>query len=218
MNVAPGGCNVQCVPKREHKNERKKKIMAVATLSQTKLSDISSRLVEGKTKKLAGSTVAMQLPDSLVISYHDNPIVVAQKDVVLLTNCNWTTYTTAGRLSQIAYSNFGGSVYIYKGDMFYRDRDSHDTIMSPWVEIDPNTGKVTDSARTVAHGGWSNFDTWCAVSGLDNVEWLYNASRSVRNLADLRSLIKENKRELEYKSLANVNVREIFKAIRAETA
>lgn len=216
MSVTPGGCNVQCVPKREHKNERKKKIMAVATLSQTKLSDISSRLVEGKTKKLAGSTVAMQLPDSLVISYHDNPIVVAQKDVVLLTNCNWTTYTTAGRLSQIAYSNFGGSVYIYKGDMFYRDRDSHDTIMSPWVEIDPNTGKVTDSARTVAHGGWSNFDTWCAVSGLDNVEWLYNASRSVRNLADLRSLIKENKRELEYKSLANVNVREIFKAIRSE--
>lgn len=191
----------------------------MANLAPLKMSAIEEKLSTRDSFKLGHNTYAHAHNKEIVITYHDNVIAVWLTGGHLLTlSCaGWHTSTTADRLNQISHANGGGWVSRAGGIMTYRDRSTQTVHeMHPWVEIDTTTGKVVDTAHDSTYQGWTNEETHTVIVGLDNIEWLYRASRSVRSPGALRELIKENKREIGYSRIGDVNVREIFASIQQE--
>ena len=191
----------------------------MVNLAPLKMSAIEEKLSTRDSFKLGHNTYAHTRDGKIVITYHGNFIAgwIVGDHLLTLSNAGWHTSTTADRLSQISYANGGGWVSRAGGTMTYREPPTHTVHeMHPWVKIDTHTGGVVDTAHDSTYHGYTNEDTHTVVVGLDNIEWLYRASRSVRTWAELRELIKENKREIGYNRIGDVNVREIFAAIQSE--
>lgn len=191
----------------------------MVNLAPLKMSAIEEKLSTRDSFKLGHNTYAHARNKEILITYHGNVIAgwVIGEDHLTLSNAGWHTSTTADRLNQISHANGGGWVSRAGGTMTYRDRSAQTVHeMLPWVKIDTHTGKVVDTAHDSTYHGWTNEETHTVVEGLDNIEWLYRVSRSVRSSGELRQLIKENKREIGYNRIGDVNVREIFAAIQSE--
>lgn len=192
----------------------------MVNLAPLKMSAIEEKLSTRASFKLGHNTYAHAGGGRIVITYHDN--VIAGWDIgknrLALSCAGWHTSTTADRLNQISHANGGGWVSRAGGIMNYRDRSTQTVHeMHPWVEINTNTGEVVDTAHDSTYHGWTNEETHTVIVGLDNIEYLYRASRSVRSPGALRELIKENKREIGYNRIGDVNVREIFASIQEES-
>ena len=191
----------------------------MVNLAPLKMSAIEEKLSTRDSFKLGHNTCAHTRGGEIVITYHGNAIAVwVVGDHLLTLSCaGWHTSTTADRLSQISHANGGGWVARSGGTMHYRNRSAQTVHeMLPWVKIDTLTGKVVDTAYDSTYYGWTNEETHTVVEGLDNIEWLHKASRSVRSPGELRRLIKECKRDIGYNRIGDVNVREIFAAIKSE--
>lgn len=191
----------------------------MANLAPLKMSAIEEKLSTRESFKLGHNTYAYTRDGKIVITYHDNFIAgwVIGEDHLTLSCAGWHTSTTADRLNQISHANGGGWVSRAGGTMTYRDRSTQTVHeMLPWVKIDTHTGEVVDVAHDSTYHGWTNEETHTVVEGLDNIEWLYRVSRSVRSSGELRQLIKDFKREIGYNRIGDVNVREIFAAIKSE--
>lgn len=191
----------------------------MVNLAPLKMSAIEEKLSTRDRFKLGHNTYAHYREGKIAITYHDNFIAgwFAGEDRLILSCAGWHTSTTADRLNQISHANGGGWVSRAGGTMTYRNRSTqtvHD--MDPWVEIDTSTGKVVDTAHDSTYYGWTNEETHTVVEGLDNIEWLYRASRSVSSPGELRELVKQSKRDIGYNRIGDVNVREIFAAIKNE--
>ena len=191
----------------------------MVNLAPLKMSAIEEKLSTRDSYKLGHNTYAHTRVGGCVITYHDNAIAgwVVGDHLLTLSCAGWHTSTTADRLNQISHANSGGWVARSGGTMHYRNRSTqtvHD--MLPWVEIDTRTGEVVDCAHDSTYYGWTNEETHKVVVGLDNIEWLYKASRSVRSPGELRALVKECKRVIGYNRIGEVNIREIFAAIKSE--
>lgn len=191
----------------------------MVNLAPLKMSAIEEKLSTRESFRLGHNTYAHTRDGKIVITYHGNFIAgwTVGDHLLTLSCAGWHTSTTADRLNQISHANGGGWVARSGGTMHYRERSAQTVHeMLPWVKIDTHTGEVVDVAHDSTYYGWTNEETHTVVEGLDNIEWLYRVSRSVRSPGALRQLIKECKREIGYNRIGDVNVREIFAAIQSE--
>src|SRR5699024_10017592 len=191
--------------------------MAYATLEFNNFQEIDLAIGVRRSLPLALNTVAYRTgvnESEIAISYHGNDIEIyntGTKSITLQTG-GWVTPTTIDRLDQIARGNPLGSVRIVGGvaRFTHTAKDHGWYSMEDRVTIDRD-GKVEHN-DPVRHGGYSTFDTWQAIAWCSNPEGGENEYRAILNMSrvHLREYVKLNRRNIGYKSITNVNIKELF--------
>lgn len=188
--------------------------MAYANLEFTNFQEIDLALGVRRSMRLAPNTVAYRTGAEIAISYHGNDIAIWNTDTkaITLQTSGWITSTTIGRLHQIARGNHLGRVGIVNGAA----RFTHTAKNHGWYSMeDPIT---IDHDGGVEHKdpdryyGYSNADTYHAAALASNPlrgESEYKAILSM-SLYELREWVKGHRREIGYKSIKNVNIKEIY--------
>ena len=191
--------------------------MTYATLEFNNFQEIDLALGVRRSLPLALNTVAYRTgvnESEIAISYHGNDIATwdtGTKAITLQTS-GWITPTTIDRLDQIARGNDIGVVQKVDGVA----RFTHTTKDHGWYSMEePITidrdGNVehNDPDR---HNGYSNLDTYLAAAWCDNPEGGEHEYRAILNMnrVELRGYIKLNRNNIGYKSITNVNIKEIY--------
>ena len=191
--------------------------MAYATLEFNNFQEIDHALGERRSLPLALNTVAYRTgvnESEIAISYHGNDIATwdtGTKAITLQTG-GWDTPTTIDRLDQIARGNDIGVVQKVDGvaRFTHRAKDHGWYLLKDRVTIDRD-GNVehNDPDR---HYGYSTFDTWQSVAWCSNPEGGEHEYRAIlrMNRVELREYIKLNRNNIGYKSIKNVNTKEIY--------
>lgn len=197
--------------------------MAYATLDLANFHDIDRALGNRRSLPLALNTVAYRTgvnESEIAISYHGNDIAIYDTGTVSITlqTCGWDTPTTIDRLHQIARANNIGNVSKVGGCA----RFTHTAKDYGWYSMDdPITvsrpGKVehNDPDR---YYGYSNADTYHAAGMASNPiggESEHNAILNM-SLTHLRQWIKNNRKEIGYSAIDNVNIREVYNSLHEE--
>ena len=212
--------------------------MAVATLKFAKFEDIDRELGSRATLKLAHNTIAYRLGDEIGISYHGNEIArySSIKRRIILSTAGWDTFTTLGRLNQLATANrigwigsrdgetiltafanpFAPEVTADRGD-WLNPNPEHDRQWEEryragaWYHLMPAIS--FDMNRGVIYGG--DHDHVLGLSNLDTAKvWQFISDNTATELADLsrfeiRDWIKSHRKKIGYKTIDAVNVDEI---------
>lgn len=80
-------------------------------MSNLKLPNLSykelSKLPEGKQRKIAYATHALNQNGRVIVYHHHHPIGVIEKNKVLISKCGYNSNTTTHRLDRILLDNFG---------------------------------------------------------------------------------------------------------------
>lgn len=195
--------------------------MAYATLEFNNFQEIDLALGVRRSLPLALNTVAYRTgvnESEIAISYHGNDIATCDtgtKAITLLTS-GWDTPTTIDRLDQIARGNHVGSVGKVDGNV----RFTHTTKDHGWYRMEDRV--TIDRDGNVEHNdpdryyGYSTFDTWQAMVWCSNPEGGEHEYRAIlsMNRAELREYIKLNRNNIGYKSIKNVNIKEIHNSLK----
>lgn len=194
--------------------------MAYAELEYKNFNEIDLALGVRRSLPLALNTVAYRTGAEIAISYHGNDIAIWDKDTqaITLQTSGWNTATTIDRLHQIARGNHLGMVGIVNGAA----RFTHTAKNCGWYSMeDPITidrdGKVEHNDPDRCYG-YSNSDTYHAWSLATNPlggEPEYKAILKMSRY-ELREWIKNNRREIGYSKINNVNIHEIYRALHEE--
>ena len=213
--------------------------MAVAELKFANFRDIDLELGSRATLKLAHNTIAYRLGNEIGISYHGNEIARydSVKRRITLSTAGWSTFTTLGRLNQLAHANRIGWIGSRDGEAVltafanpFAPKVTADR-GSDWLNPDPEyTAQCEERYRS---GAWHRlapsieFDMDKGiiyggdhdhVNGLSNLDtakaWQFIADNTAIELADLpkaelREWIKSHRKKIGYKSINAVNVNEI---------
>lgn len=197
--------------------------MAYATLEFNNFQEIDLALGVRRSLPLALNTVAYRTgvnESEIAISSHGNDIAIydtGNKSITLQTR-GWDTPTTLDRLHQIARGNHLGSVGKVEG----RARFTHTAKDYGWYRLEDRVtidrdGKVehNDPDR---HNGYSNQDTYLAAAWCANPEGGEVIYKAILNMSrvDLRGYIKLNRQNIGYKSISNVNIREIHNSLKED--
>lgn len=197
--------------------------MAYATLNYTNFQAMDLELGNRRSLPLALNTVAYRTgvnESEIAISYHGNDIAIydtGTKSITLQTS-GWITPTTIDRLDQIARGNDMGSVGIVAGRarFTHRAKDYGWYDMSEPVTVDRD-GKVkhNDPDR---YYGYSNADTWHAAALASNPLGGESEHNAILNMSrhHLRQWIKNNRKEIGYSAIDNVNIREVYNTLHEE--
>lgn len=191
--------------------------MAYATLEFNNFQEIDLALGVRRSLPLAPNTVAYRTgvnESEIAISYHGNDIATwdtGTKSITLRTS-GWVTPTTIDRLDQIARGNGLGSVRIVGGVA----RFTHTAKDHGWYSMEEPI--TVDRDGKVEHNdpdryyGYSNADTYHAAAWCDNPEGGEHEYRAILNMSrvHLRGYIKMHRQNIGYKSITNVNVKEIY--------
>lgn len=213
--------------------------MAVATLRFAHFSNIDLKLGSRATLKLAHNTVAYHLGDNEIgISYHGNEIARyhSVKRRIILSTAGWPTFTTLGRLNQLATANRIGWVGLHDGEAIltaYANPFAPEVTAErgDWLNLNPEHAAQWeeryragawhrlapsiefDMDRGLTFGG--DHDHVNGLSNLDTAKvWQFIADNTAIELAELsrselREWIKSNRKKIGYKSIGAVNVNEI---------
>ena len=213
--------------------------MAVATLRFAHFQNIDRALGSSATLKLAHNTIAYRVGENEIgISYHGNEIARydSVKRRIILSTAGWPTFTTLGRLNQLATANRIGWVGLHDGEAvltafanpfapevtadigYWDDPDPEYTAQweeryraGAWHRLIPSI--EFDMDKGVIYGGDDDH-----VNGLSNLDtakvWQFIADNTATELvelpkAELREWIKKNRKNIGYKSINLVNVDEI---------
>lgn len=212
--------------------------MAVATLKFANFRDIDIEIGSRATLKLAHNTIAYRLGDEIGISYHGNEIARydSVKRRIILSTAGWPTFTTLGRLNQLATANRIGWVGLHDGEAIltafanpFAPEVTADR--GDWLNPDPEyTAQCEERYRAgawyrlipsiefdmnkgIIYGG--DHDHVDGLSTLDTAKaWQFISANTAIELADLpkaelREWIKKNRKNIGYKSIKNINVDEI---------
>lgn len=188
--------------------------MAYANLEFTNFQEIDLALGVRRSMRLAPNTVAYRTGAEIAISYHGNDIAIWNTDTkeITLQTCGWITSTTIGRLHQIARGNSLGMVGIVNGAA----RFTHTAKNCGWYSMsEPITiyrdGKV-EHKDPDRHYGYSNADTYHAAALASNPPGGEKEYKAILGMTrhELREWIKRHRREIGYKSIENVNIKEIY--------
>ena len=197
--------------------------MSYATLEFTSFREIDLALGIRRSLPLAPNTMAYRTgvnESEIAISYHGNDIAIyntGTKSITLQTS-GWVTPTTIDRLHQIARGNGIGSVGIVGGVA----RFTHTTKDHGWYSMEePITvdrdGKVEHSDPD-RHNGYSNLDTYLAAAWCANPEGGESEYKAILNMSrvHLRGYIKLNRNNIGYKSITNVNIKEVHNSLQED--
>lgn len=213
--------------------------MAVAELKFAEFRKIDLELGSRATLKLAHNTIAYRVGDNEIgISYHGNEIARydSVKRRITLSTAGWDTFTTLGRLNQLAYANRIGWIGSHDGETIltafanpfapavtagmgnplnpdpeYVAQWGERHRSGAWHRLNPSI--VFDMDKGIIYGGDDDH-----VNGLSNLDtakaWQYIADNTAIELSDLpkaelREWIKSNRKNIGYKSIKLVNVDEI---------
>lgn len=213
--------------------------MAVATLKYAKFQDIDLALGSRATLKLAHNTIAYRVGENEIgISYHGNEIASydSVKRRIILSTAGWPTFTTLGRLSQLAHANRIGWIGSHDGEAIltafanpfapkvtapmgnplnpdpeYTAQCEERYRAGAWYHLAPAIS--FDMNRGVIYGG--DHDHVLGLSNLDTAKvWQFISDNTAIELADLpkaelREWIKSHRKKIGYKSINAVNVDEI---------
>lgn len=212
--------------------------MAVATLKFAKFPEIDCELGSRATLKLAHNTIAYRLGDEIGISYHGNEIARydSVKRRIILSTAGWPTFTTLGRLNQLATANRIGWVGLHDGEAIltafanpfapevtadrgdwlnpdpeYTRQNEERYRAGAWYRLIPSI--EFDINKGIIHGG--DHDHVDGLSTLDTAKaWQFISANDGIELidlpkAELREWIKKNRKNIGYKSIKNINVDEI---------
>lgn len=191
--------------------------MSYATLEFNNFQEIDLALGIRRSLPLAPNTVAYRTgvnESEIAISYHGNDIAIYNTGNVSITlqTSGWVTNTTIDRLDQIARGNGIGTVSKIDGSarFTHRAKDHGWYLLKDHVTVDRD-GKVehNDPDR---YYGYSNADTYHAAAWCDNPEGGEHEYRAIlrMNRVELREYIKLNRNNIGYKSIKNVNTKEIY--------
>lgn len=213
--------------------------MAVAELKFAEFQKIDLEMGSRATLKLAHNTVAYRMNDNEIgISYHGNEIARyhSVKRRIILSTAGWDTFTTIGRLHQLATANRIGWIGMSDGEVILTayanpfapkvtaDRGDWSNpdpeyvaqwdaryAASTWHRMIPSI--EFDMDKGIIYGG--DHDHVNGLSNLDTAKvWQYIADNTAIELVDLpkselREWIKSNRKNIGYKSIKAVNVNEI---------
>ena len=213
--------------------------MAVATLKFANFRDIDIELGSLATLKLAHNTIAYRVGENEIgISYHGNEIARynSVKRRIILSTAGWPTFTTLGRLNQLAHANRIGWIGSRDGEAVLTAFASPfapevTADIGDWLNPDPEY--VAQCEERYRAGAWHRlipsieFDMDKGiiyggdhdhVNGLSNLDtakaWQFISANDGIELADLpkaelREWIKSNRKNIGYKTIKAVNVDEI---------
>ena len=197
--------------------------MAYATLEFNNFQEIDLALGVRRSLPLAPNTVAYRTganESEIAISYHGNDIAIwdtGTKSITLQTG-GWVTPTTIDRLDQIARGNGIGVVQKVDGvaRFTHRAKDYGWYSMEEPITVDRD-GNVEHN-DPVRHGGYSTFDTWQAIAWCSNPEGGESEYRAILNMSrvHLRGYIKLHRQNIGYKSITNVNIKEVHNALQED--
>ena len=213
--------------------------MAVATLKFANFRDIDIELGSLATLKLAHNTIAYRVGENEIgISYHGNEIARydSVKRRITLSTAGWPTFTTLGRLNQLAHANrigwigsrdgeailtafaspFAPEVTADRGDWLNPDSEyvaqcEERYRAGAWHRLNPSIS--FDMDKGIIYGGDDDH-----VNGLSNLDtakaWQFISANDGIELidlpkAELRDWIKSNRKNIGYKTINAVNVDEI---------
>lgn len=213
--------------------------MAVAELKFANFRDIDLELGSRRTLKLAHNTIAYRAGvNNIGITYHGNEIAHFDpvKRRITLSTAGWPTFTTLGRLNQLAYANRIGWIGSHDGnpiltafanpfapavtagmgnplnpDPEYVAQWGERHRSGAWHRLNPSI--VFDMDKGIIYGGGDDH-----VNGLSNLDtakaWQCICANDGIELIDLskaglREWIKSNRKNIGYKSIKLVNVNEI---------
>lgn len=213
--------------------------MAVATLKFANFEEIDRELGSGQTLKLAHNTIAYRSGANRIgITYHGNQIAYysSVERKITLSTAGWPTFTTLGRLNQLATANRIGWVGLHDGEAIltaYANPFAPEVTADrgDWLNPNPeyerqweeryrsgawhrlNPSIVFDMDKGIIYGG--DDDHVNGLSTLDTAKaWQFIADNTAIELSDLskselREWIKKNRKNIGYTSIKTVNVDEI---------
>ena len=214
--------------------------MAVAELKFANFRDIDLELGSRATLKLAHNTVAYRAGVNRIgITYHGNQIAYydSVKRRITLSTAGWPTFTTLGRLNQLAYANRIGWVGLHDGNPIltaFANPFAPEVTASMGNPLNPNTDYEAQWDERHRSGAWHRLNPSIVfdmdkgviyggdhdhVDGLSNLDtakaWQFISANDGIELidlpkAELREWIKSNRKKIGYKSIKAVNVDEIF--------
>lgn len=188
--------------------------MSHAKLEFTNFQEIDLALGFRRSMRLAPNTFAYRTGNKIAVSYHGDDIAIWNSDThaITLQTSGWNTSTTIDRLHQIARGNSLGMVGIVGGvaRFTYTAKNCGWYSMSEPITIDRD-GKVEHKDPDRCYG-YSNADTYHAAALASNPlggEKEYNAIMRMSRY-ELREWVKNNRREIGYSKINNVNIHEIY--------
>lgn len=213
--------------------------MAVAELKFANFRDIDLELGSLATLKLAHNTIAYRVGDNEIgISYHGNEIARydSVKRRIILSTAGWNTFTTLGRLNQLAHANRIGWIGSRDGEAVltaFANPFAPKVTAPMGNPLNPDPEYVAQCEEYYRAGAWHRlipsieFDMNKGivyggdhdhVDGLSNLDtakaWQFISANDGIELidlpkAELREWIKSNRKNIGYKSINAVNVDEI---------
>ena len=212
--------------------------MAVAELKFANFRDIDLELGSRATLKLAHNTIAYRLNHEIGSSYHGNEIARydSVKRRITLSTAGWPTFTTLGRLNQLAYANRIGWVGLHDGNPIltaFANPFAPEVTAPMGNPLDPDPEYVAQCEEYHRAGAWHRlspsieFDMDKGIiyggdddhaNGLSNLDtakvWQFIADNTAIELVELskvelREWIKSNRKKIGYTSIKTVNVDEI---------
>lgn len=197
--------------------------MAYVTLDLRNFAEIDQSLGASRSLPLALNTVAYRTGDNkseIAISYHGNDIAIYDtgNKSITLTTSGWVSPTTVDRLDQIARGNGIGTVSTVGGRVRFthRAKDHGWYHLEDAITVDRN-GKV-EHKDPDRHYGYSNSDTYQAAGLASNPLRGESEHNAILNMSrhQLRQWIKNNREEIGYSAIDNVNVREVYYTLNEE--
>ena len=213
--------------------------MAVAELEFAEFRKIDLELGSRATLKLAHNTVAYRAGVNRIgITYHGNQIAYydSVKRRITLSTAGWPTFTTLGRLNQLAYANRIGWVGLHDGNPIltaFANPFAPEVTASMGNPLNPDPEYVAQCEEYHRAGAWHRLNPSIAfdmdkgiiyggdddhVNGLSNLDtakvWQFICANDGIELIDLskpelREWIKSNRKKIGYTSIKTVNVDEI---------
>lgn len=213
--------------------------MAVATLKFAKFPEIDLELGSLATLKLAHNTIAYRVGENEIgISYHGNEIARydSVKRRIILSTAGWPTFTTLGRLNQLAYANRIGWIGSRDGEAIltaFASPFAPEVTAGMGSPLNPDPEYVAQCEERYRAGAWYHLAPAISfdmnrgviyggdhnhVLGLSNLDtakvWQFISDNTAIELVDLpkkelRDWIKSHRKNIGYKSIKAVNVDEI---------
>ena len=213
--------------------------MAVAELEFANFRDIDIELGSRATLKLAHNTIAYRAGVNRIgITYHGNQIAYyySVKRRITLSTAGWPTFTTLGRLNQLAYANRIGWVGLHDGNPIltaFANPFAPEVTASMGNPLNPDPEYVAQCEEYHRAGAWDRLNPSIAfdmdkgiiyggdddhVNGLSNLDtakvWQFICANDGIELidlskAELREWIKSHRKKIGYTSIKTVNVDEI---------
>ena len=213
--------------------------MAVAELKFANFRDIDIEMGSRATLKLAHNTIAYRVGENEIgISYHGNEIARydSVKRRITLSTAGWPTFTTLGRLNQLAHANRIGWIGSRDGEAIltaFASPFAPEVTAGMGSPLNPDPEYVAQCEERYRAGAWHRlipsieFDMDKGViyggdhdhvDGLSNLDtakaWQFISANDGIELIDLslpelRDWIKSHRKNIGYKTIKAVNVDEI---------